>query len=274
MTPFDALLFAFGVLVGAVGTLVGVGGGFLIVPVIALLEPTWEVRTLTAYSLAVVCANACSGTAAYLRQRRVDVRSAAAFALAAVPGVIVGVAGADRLSRGWFDPLFGVLVLVMAAWLALAKRRTAGTGGGSTRRELVDAHGVRYAWSFDMRWGLAGSVVVGVFSALFGIGGGPLQVPFLVAVLNFPEHIATATSHAMLAVTSLLATAIHAWRGDFAYDARPTFVTACGALAGAPIGARLSRHVPGRALMRILAAMLAFIAVRLIFWHDAGGGEK
>jgi uncharacterized protein len=274
VTPVDALFFAFGAFVGGIGTLVGVGGGFLIVPVMALLEPEWQVRTLTAYSLAVVCANACSGATAYLRQGRVDVRSAGLFALAAVPGVVVGVAGADRLPRGWFDPLFGVLVLAMAVWLALAPQRLPGSGGGSTRRELVDAHGVRYAWSFDLRIGLLGSVVVGIFSALFGIGGGPLQVPFLVAVLNFPEHVATATSHAVLAVTSLLATLIHLAHGDFAYDARPTLVTAAGALVGAPLGARLSRYVPGRTLMRILAAMLAFIAVRLIFWHGVGDGEK
>jgi uncharacterized membrane protein YfcA len=263
--PIDAALFGFGLIVGAIGTLVGVGGGFLIVPVIALLEPSWEARAMTAYSLAVVSANACSGTAAYLRQRRVDLRSAGAFIAAALPGVVLGVFGAERLSRGWFDPLFGLLLAGMATLLAIAPNWRSSGRGGPVERELVDSGGVRYAWSFDMRVGLVGSAIVGIVSALFGIGGGPIQVPFLVAALNYPEHIATATSHAVLAATSLVATLIHAVRGDFSRDLRLTVATSLGALTGAPLGARLSRFVPGRVLLRILAAMLAFIAARLIF---------
>jgi uncharacterized membrane protein YfcA len=267
-TPFDLLAVLFGVAIGAIGTLVGVGGGFLIVPAVVLIQPTWETRTVTAFSLAVVCANACSGTLAYVRQGRVDVRSAIPFAAAAIPGVFLGVLGADKLERGWFDPLFGVLLLLMAGWLALKPHSSPGGPPGRTRRELVDAHGRHYAWTFDMRLGLAGSVVVGVISALFGIGGGPIQVPFLVAVLDYPEHVATATSHAVLAVTSLVALVLHALQGDYAGDLGPTLATALGAVLGAPIGARLSRYVSGETLMRILAAMLAFIAFRLL-WRSA-----
>lgn len=263
----EAAMFLFGAGIGAIGTMVGVGGGFLIVPVIALLEPSWQPRTVTAYSLAVVCANASSGTVAYLRQRRVDGRSVIAFAAAAIPGVLLGIFGADTIDRGLFDPLFGVLLMLMAAWLAIAPDRRPAGLGGETSRTLVDAHGKRYQWSFRMSLGLAGSVVVGVISALFGIGGGPVQVPFLVAVLNYPEHVATATSHAVLAVTSLVATLIHAAQGDYSADLPLTLATAAGALAGAPLGAKLSRYVPGKTLLRILAAMLAFIAVRLVAWH-------
>ncbi len=253
----------FGVAVGALGTMVGVGGGFLIVPVIALLEPRWSTRTVTAFSLAVVCANACSGSAAYLRQRRVDVRSVGWFALAAVPGAVAGVFGANVLERGWFDRIFGVLLAAMSAWLAFAPQRVGRSGFGTTTRELVDEDGRRYAWSFSLRVGMAGSVLVGIVSSLFGIGGGPIQVPFLIALLNFPEHVATATSHGVLAITSLVATAIHLAQGDYAGDAVPVLCTAAGAVMGAPIGARVSKHLSGKVLVRILAAMLAFIAIRL-----------
>ena len=259
--------FLAGMLVGTVGTMVGVGGGFLIVPIVALLQPSWSARTVTAFSLAVVCANACSGTAAYLRQRRVDLRSAAWFCIAAIPGVLVGVLGANRIDRPSFDTLFGIVLAAMALWLAVAPRRPSGHGSGTTKRELFDTAGHRHVWSFDMRLGIAGSVVVGVISALFGIGGGPIQVPFLITVLNYPEHVATATSHAVLAVTTLVATIMHVAQGDYSGDAVPTLCTAAGALAGAPIGARLSRRIPGRTLVRILAGMLAFVAYRLIFWH-------
>jgi len=259
----DVAAFVFGTLVGAIGTMVGVGGGFVIVPVVALLEPAWSTRTVTAFSLAVVCANACGGTSAYLRQRRVDVRSVAWFALAAIPGVFLGVFGANQFERGWFDKVFGALLGAMAIALAFAPHAASGHGFGTTRRELVDEDGHRYAWSFSMRIGLAGSVLVGVVSALFGIGGGPIQVPFLISLLNFPEHVATATSHGVLAITSLVATVIHVAQGDYAGDYVQVLCTAAGALIGAPIGARVSKLISGRVLVRILAGMLAFIALRL-----------
>jgi uncharacterized membrane protein YfcA len=91
----------------------------------------------------------------------------------------------------------------------------------------------------------------------------------LVTVLNYPEHVATATSHAVLAVTSLIATLFHAAQGDYSADLPLTLATGLGAVLGAPIGARLSRQVRADVLIRILAAMLAFIALRLVFARGA-----
>lgn len=264
VSTYDLAAFAFGALVGIVGTMVGVGGGFLIVPAAALLQPGWSARTITAYSLAVVCANAVSGTAAYLRQRRIDLRSAALFAAAALPGVFVGVFGSNVLARASFDLLFGIILLAMAAFLAFAPDRRRGTRQGNVVRQLTDRDGNTYAWSFDMRLAVAGSALVGLVSSLFGIGGGPIQVPFLISLLNYPEHVATATSHAVLAITSIVATTIHFAQGDYASDGVLTVATAAGALVGAPIGARISRFIPGRVLVRILAGMLAALALRMI----------
>lgn len=249
--------------VATLGTLVGVGGGFVIVPIISLLEPHWTPRVVTAFSLAVVMANAISGTIAYRRQGRVDIRSAATFALAAIPGVLVGVAVGNMLSRGIFERLFGGMLLALAFWLFFGKRK-AGHGSGSTIRSLTDAADNIHTWSFDMRIGIAGSVVVGLFSALFGIGGGPINVPFLITMLNYPEHIATATSHGVLAITSLVAVIVHLVQGDYAHDALVLSATAAGAVVGAPLGARLSRYVPAVALVRALAVMLAIVAVEML----------
>jgi len=90
-------------------------------------------------------------------------------------------------------------------------------------------------------------------------------VPLLVALLNFPEHIATATSHAVLAVTSIVGALVHVFRGDYRTDG--TLVLACcgGAIAGAPLGARVSVHVSGPLILRILAIGVAFVGLRLMF---------
>lgn len=84
------ILCLLGVGVGAFGTLVGAGGGFILTPILLLLYPHDSAQTLTAISLAVVFFNAVSGSIAYQRQRRIDLRSGGIFALATLPGAVGG----------------------------------------------------------------------------------------------------------------------------------------------------------------------------------------
>ncbi|TAM91640.1 sulfite exporter TauE/SafE family protein [bacterium] len=259
-----AVAVLIGLFVGVLGTLVGAGGGFLLVPILALAEPSWATRTVTAFSLAVVAANATAGGLSYARQQRVDLRSFPIFAAAAIPGAIVGAWLSAYVPRAAFDFAFGVVLLGVAIVLFARPARRAGSGRGSARRVLVDRLGNRYEWSFDLKLGVAGSAGVGALSSVLGIGGGIVHVPFMVTVLGFPEHVATATSHAVLAVTALVATIVHLAHGDFAGEGWLTILVAVGAVIGAPLGARLSTHLPGRAITRILALALASVAVRLL----------
>ena len=262
------MIYAFAVLVGlfigALGTLVGAGGGFLLVPVLALAEPSWATRTVTAFSLAVVAANASAGGLSYARQQRVDLRSFPIFAAAAIPGAVVGAWISAFIPRAAFDFAFGVVLLSVAAVLFARPAHRVRSGRGGAKRLLIDRDGRRYEWSFDLRLGIAGSAGVGMLSSLLGIGGGIVHVPFMVTVLGFPEHVATATSHAVLAITALAATIVHLAHGDFAGEGLLTVLVAAGAIVGAPLGARLSTHLPGKAITRILALALASVAVRLL----------
>jgi len=85
-----SLLVLLGVAVGGVGTLVGAGGGFLLTPVLLLVYPHDSPRTITAISLAAVWANSTSGSLAYARQRRIDLRSGIIFGIATLPGAVGG----------------------------------------------------------------------------------------------------------------------------------------------------------------------------------------
>ena len=80
------LLVSLGVVVGAYGTLIGSGGGFILVPVLIFLYPEESTGTITSISLAVVFVNALSGAIAYARQGKVQVGVATVFSLAALPG--------------------------------------------------------------------------------------------------------------------------------------------------------------------------------------------
>lgn len=89
--------------VGAFGTVIGAGGGFILTPILLLLYPHDSAQTLTAISLAVVFFNAASGSAAYVRQRRIDFRIGTVFALATLPGAIGGALVVGAVSRRVFD---------------------------------------------------------------------------------------------------------------------------------------------------------------------------
>ncbi len=100
-------LVPLGFVVGAYGTLIGAGGGFILAPILALLYPADSPELLTSISLAVVFFNALSGSAAYARMGRIDYRSGGVFAMATIPGAILGALVTSFLPRRLFDGVLG-----------------------------------------------------------------------------------------------------------------------------------------------------------------------
>lgn len=264
---FYLLLASIGVGVGAYGTLIGAGGGFLLVPILLLLYPQETPAQLTAVSLATVFANAGSGSIAYLRARRVDLKTALPFALATIPGAVLGAIAVHGVARGTFEVLFGAVLGVLAVYLLWRPVRGPGSGAVlpvTTHRVLVDAQGNRYEYGFNLPLGIAASAVVGFVSSFLGIGGGIIHVPVMTQLLGFPVHIATGTSHAVLVVMAGAGTAVHAISGIFNAVFRRTLVLSGGVVVGAQIGARLSARTGGPRIVRLLGVGLLVVAVRLL----------
>src|SRR5262252_806885 len=138
---------ALGVVVGTFGTLIGAGGGFLLIPVLVFLRPDEPAANLTAISLAVVCANALSGSLAYARQGRVDWRSALLFSLAGLPGSILGAWTTHALDRRRFDPLLGITLILGAVVVLLRQREPAPAGGGRATRHLRERDGTEHRYT-------------------------------------------------------------------------------------------------------------------------------
>jgi uncharacterized protein len=270
-------LFPLGLVVGAFGTLIGAGGGFILVPILLLLYPNENTELITTISLAVVFFNALSGSIAYARMKRIDYNSGIIFAIATIPGAILGALSTAYVPRRIFDLIFGVLMIIAAVLLWLSAKEdhstnpslnvappSAKAGSRLTERHLIDADGVHYHYAFDIRIGVVLSVFVGFVSSLLGVGGGFIHVPALARLLNFPVHIATATSHFVLAVMALTGTLVHIAQGVFVRGVRRTALLAIGVLIGAQAGAWLSNRVGGKAIIRGLAVALAFVGIRLI----------
>jgi len=190
-----------GVGVGAFGTVVGAGGGFILTPILLLLYPHDSPQTLTAISLAAVFFNAASGSFAYARQRRIDFRSGTVFAIATLPGAIGGALVVGVVSRRLFDGIMAAVLTLLASWLLVGERWPLPPPKGYLeRRDLVDRAGQHYVYSVPLRRGAIYSLGVGFVSSFLGIGGGVIHVPLLVRALGFPTHLATATSHFVLAI--------------------------------------------------------------------------
>jgi uncharacterized membrane protein YfcA len=262
-------LIGLGLLLGALGTLIGAGGGFVLMPVLLLLYPHASPETITCISLAVVFANALSGSWAYARMGRIDYKSGLLFAAATVPGAIAGALTTGYIPRRLFDGIFGVLMIAAAAYLFLrgnkeppvAERRSK----HHTTRDVVERDGTVHVLSYDPKLGVSLSLFVGYVSSLLGIGGGIIHVPALVRLLNFPVHIATATSHFILAIMALTGTIVHIATGSFSHGGvwRTVFL-GIGVLFGAQAGASLSTRVSGAWIIRGLAVALGLVGVRIL----------
>ena len=263
-------LVAMGVGVGCYGTLIGAGGGFVLMPVLLLLYPNENPNVLTCISLAVVFFNALSGSQAYALMKRIDYRSGFFFSMATIPGAILGALNTSYVPRRMFDMIFAILLLGAAVFLTWRPSRTKRrpkiekAGSHKTTRRLIDAHGEHYQYSFSFRLGMTISVVVGYISSFLGIGGGIIHVPALSYFLNFPIHVATATSHFILAIMALTGTLVHILTGTFAHGVHRTIALAIGVVLGAQIGAHLSEKVQGGWIIRGLAIALGIVGLRIL----------
>jgi uncharacterized membrane protein YfcA len=229
--------------------------------------PEASPETMTGISLAIIFANTLSGTIAYARQGRIDYRTGGLFALATIPGAILGVWVIRFLHRELFALLFSLLILSVSVFLQLRpkpKGNRQPSLPGSSSRTVTDARGETFTYYVNRPLGIALSFAAGFMSGLLGIGGGIVHVPAMIYLLHFPIHIATATSLFILVFTSLTASLTHAAVGTYADNWQLLLWLAVGVISGAQFGAWLSRRVHGVLIVRLLALALTLMGIRLL----------
>ena len=262
-----------GFVVGTYGTIVGAGGGFILVPLLMLLFPSDAPAVVTAASLAVIFVNSTSGTIAYARMKRISYRTGILFALATIPGALLGSWLTAFIPRKLFGASFGILLVGVAVFLSLTRTRARGTTAATpeTKRRgqplvdtVVDREGNSHPLSFNIWLGMALSLFIGVLSSLAGIGGGLIHVPVLTYLFGFPLHIATATSHFVLVFTSLAGVIMHVIDGTWPVHPVRDLCLAAGVVGGAQVGALLARRISSRWIILGLAVALGIVGVRLV----------
>jgi uncharacterized protein len=264
----DLFLILLGLFAGILGTMIGAGGGFILVPVLILLWPDKNREIITSVSLAVVFVNAFSGSVSYLKMKRVDIKSGLIFAAATVPGAILGAHSTKLIPRKTFDLIFGILMIIIAVFLFVRSSKVGQKAivyKKGVHRHIIDREGTEHKYHFHLGLGIGISLFIGFISSFFGIGGGIIHVPVLVGLLNFPVHIATATSHFTLAISALAGTIEHIIEGTLDTVIWQTLFISLGVYFGAKIGAKLSTRVHGNFIIRGAAIALGIVGIRILY---------
>ena len=259
---------ALGFGVGAYGTVIGAGGGFILVPALLFVYPGLSATQVTAISLAVVFVNACSGSLSYARMRRIDYRTGIVLAAATVPGAVLGAIVVGFIPRRTFDIVMGIALIGVSAFLLLRPHGSLSLWLNSrftVSRSLIDLQQTTYEYRFNLGLAALFSLGIGFLSSLLGIGGGIIQVPLLTSFFGFPAHVATATAQFALMFTAATGTITHIVQGVYGPFLRITIELAIGVVAGAQLGAVLSRRAGGGLIIRLLAVALGLVGIRLLF---------
>jgi hypothetical protein len=206
-------------------------------------------------SLILVVANSASGAFTYILQRRVHLRIGWLIAAGGLPGGILGAILSLHISARLYDAILAILLVAVAIDMAWnAERRMAGR---VERDRLYQIKGMSY------RAALGLGFVVGIFSSLFGLGGGILLVPTFLYFSELPAHAISATSHFAILLTSPVGLVVHIIQRDI--DLHDVVPLVAGGLLGGPVGARLSLKLKSPQLLIVVAIALVTAAVTLVW---------
>jgi hypothetical protein len=239
------LLVVLGCITGFLSGLFGLGGGFLLVPALALLG--WPMKAAIGTSLFYVSLIGVSATFQNLRAGNIDRRFVATFALAAVALAPVGAVLTARLPEGYLSLAFGLFLGGVA--ISLARK------GGSAEADAGPAPGIGPT--------LGLGAVVGFMSGLFGVGGGLVFVPAQVALFRIPIKRAVGNSLCGVLLTGLAGMATHLALGHV--DWRQGFVLVAGGLLGIQLGTRAMHKTPTHVLRMALAGFLFLVALDMAY---------
>ena len=261
-------LSSLGLSVGVVGAIVGVGGGFLIVPALLFIFPEAGPAAITSISLPAVFFNALSASVGYRWRRNQDLRTAAILIGLAVPAAIGGALLNRITDRGPFEIIFGIALVTGSIYLLIRstveKQQETPSSKGATRL-IVQRDGRRYQYRVNEALTAAIAPAAGFVAGFFGIGGGIVNVPFMLIALRIPANVAVATSQLELTAAAAAALTVHlaAGFGDADQWVRAAIVGA-GTLVGAQLGVRLAPRVGGRLVLGAIGAGLMLAGVRLL----------
>ena len=254
-----------GAAVAAMGTLVGLGGGFVLVPLLLFMFPDESPAVISSISLTVVFLNAVSATVSHYRERRIDFKTAALLAVGGIPAAAIGAIAASRVTRDAFEVYMGIVLILGAVYVLWRSTRAVELQGDVEHipnREIRERVGRTYRFYVNTVMAAGISPVSGYISSFFGIGGGVVNVPAMTFLLRMPPRVVAPTAMLLLVVTSSSSLITRIATGQFDDGWRRAALLGVGALVGAQIGIYLRSRVDHRIVLLILAVSMILVGAR------------
>lgn len=273
MTPLEFFLTLLGIslIAGFFGSLVGLGGGVVVVPVLTLLYGI-DIRLAIGASIVSVIATSSGAAAAYVREGLTNLRTAMLLELGTTTGAITGAFLAGILHGHWLFVLFGLALAASGAlMLRRPRERPASAAPDQWARTLRldgsyldESLGRTVSYHVtNTRLGLGLMVLAGAVSGLLGIGSGVLKVPAMDLAMRIPLKVSTATSNFMIGVTAAASAGVYFARGHIdPFIAAPVSI---GVVLGAVVGSRVLPKIQNQALRVLFVTVLLVVAVQMVW---------
>jgi hypothetical protein len=244
-------LIPLGFAAGILGSMIGLGGGIIVVPVLTFLgfPPT----VAASNSLFAALSNATASTISYSKQKRIEYSLGLKLGLLSIPGTVLGAIISTDVAPDIFKILFGFVLIASAAYIFLRKKI-------ESKEKTISKQMIVFA--------IGASFFAGIISSFFGIGGGIIFVPLMVVGMGMAMKKAAPTSQMILLFASLSGVIVHSLLGH------PDFLQAgmlsIGSFIGGLVGARLSIDIKERYL-QILVTVVILIAAAKLFFDSVSG---
>jgi uncharacterized membrane protein YfcA len=274
MTPLEFTLVTFGISIaaGVLGSLLGLGGGVIIIPALTLVLKI-DIRYAIGASIVAVIATSSGAAAAYVRERMTNLRVAMFLEIATTTGALSGAYLAGHLASGWLFVIFGLVLAFSAIEMFRKNRHPQGDAVPTDRlADYLKLHGSYFDQLLNKEipyrvthtgLGLILMYIAGCVSGLLGIGSGALKVPSMDLAMRLPIKVSTATSNFMIGVTGAASAGVYFARGDInPFIAAPV---AAGVLLGAVGGSLLLGRLRNQKVRIAFVVVLVGISAQMLW---------
>jgi uncharacterized membrane protein YfcA len=265
---FTLILLAGAYLAGLVGSLTGLGGGVVVIPLLTLVFHV-DIRYAIGAALLASIANSSGAASAYVKEGITNIRLGMFLEIATTIGAVFGAIIAVYTPTNTIAILFGVILLFSASMTIRKKNQQALVAGSNMSLKLklnsnypTKDGDVAYQLK-NVGAGFSIMTLAGVLSGLLGIGSGALKVLAMDSTMHIPFKVSTTTSNFMIGVTAAASAVVYLQRGYM--DAGIAFPVILGVLAGAFTGSKLLTRLDPKILKYIFCIAISFVALEMIY---------
>ncbi len=270
----SVLLFTVIVLIGAffaglVGSLTGLGGGVIIIPLLTLVLGV-DIHYAIGASIISVIATSSGSAAAYVKEGITNIRIGMFLEIATTISAIIGAIVTVFINPSYIAVIFGLILLFSAAMMVRKKVDRSDNDTSGKLSVFFKLNGT-YPTEFGLKkyavhnvvGGFLVMFIAGIISGLLGIGSGALKVVAMDNVMRIPFKVSTTTSNFMMGVTAAASAIVYLHRGQI--DPGIAMPVTVGVLLGATIGSRILVKTKTDKLKMVFAVVVAFLALQMIY---------